>query len=82
MTDDPMIVKVAKAIAVTTGDTDWRVHIATARAAVKAMREPTSAMLEAAMPLYDALYAWCKDRVQALDESHNWKPAGMAATAP
>ena len=45
-----MIVKVAKAIAVATGDTDWRVHIATARSAVRAMREPTSAMLEAAMP--------------------------------
>ena len=45
-----MIVKVAKAIAIVTGDTDWRVHIATARAAVKAMREPTSAMLEAAKP--------------------------------
>ena len=50
MNEEPMIVKVAKAIAVATGDKDWRVHIATARAAVRAMREPTSAMLEAAMP--------------------------------
>jgi hypothetical protein len=50
MTGDPMIVKVAKAIAVATGDTDWRDHIATARAAVRAMREPSSEMLEAAMP--------------------------------
>jgi hypothetical protein len=50
MSEEPMIVKVAKAITVATGDTDWRVHIATARAAVRAMREPTSAMLEAAMP--------------------------------
>ncbi len=32
------------------------------------------AMLEAAMPLYDALYAWCRDRVAAQDETHNWKP--------
>jgi rhodanese-related sulfurtransferase len=36
------------------------------------------AMLEAAMPLYDALYAWCCDRVAAQDETHNWKPASMA----
>ena len=35
------------------------------------------AMLEAAMPLYDALYAWCRDRVSAQDETHNWKPASM-----
>lgn len=35
------------------------------------------AMLEAAMPLYDALYAWCCDRVTAQDESHNWKPSTM-----
>ena len=40
------------------------------------------AMLEAAMPLYDALYAWCRDRVAAQDETHNWKPHTMAgATA-
>jgi rhodanese-related sulfurtransferase len=32
------------------------------------------AMLEAAMPLYDALYAWCRDRIAAKDEPHNWKP--------
>ncbi len=36
------------------------------------------AMLEAALPLYDALYAWCRDRVAATDESHNWKPQSMA----
>ena len=35
------------------------------------------AMLEAALPLYDALYAWCRDRVAAQDETHNWKPASM-----
>ena len=44
-----MIVKVAKAIAVVTGDTDWKVHLSTARAAVRAMREPTTAALQAAM---------------------------------
>lgn len=39
------------------------------------------AMLEAAMPLYDALYAWCRDRVAAQDETHNWKPQAMAGAA-
>jgi rhodanese-related sulfurtransferase len=32
------------------------------------------AMLAAAMPLYDALYAWCHDKARAQDEAHNWKP--------
>ena len=35
------------------------------------------ALLEAAMPLYDALYAWCKT---AQDETHNW-PFGTQARA-
>ena len=33
------------------------------------------AMLAAALPLYDALYEWCK---WAQGESHGWNPAGMA----
>ena len=32
------------------------------------------AMLEAAMPLYDALYAWCRS---AQAETHSWKPETM-----
>lgn len=32
------------------------------------------AMLEAAMPMYDALYAWCRD---AQGEPHSWKPDTM-----
>jgi rhodanese-related sulfurtransferase len=36
------------------------------------------AMLEAAMPLYDALYAWCRD---AQDEPHSWKPEAMTGAA-
>ena len=36
------------------------------------------AMLEAAMPLYDALFAWCRDHVAAQDEPHSWKPETMA----
>jgi hypothetical protein len=50
MSEDRMIVKVAKAIAIVISDTDWKAHVSTARAAVMAMREPTTAMLEAAMP--------------------------------
>lgn len=37
------------------------------------------AMLEAAMPLYDALYAWCRS---AQDEPHNWRPETMTGAAP
>jgi rhodanese-related sulfurtransferase len=32
------------------------------------------AMLEAGLPLYDALYAWCRS---AQDEPHSWKPETM-----
>jgi hypothetical protein len=32
-------------------------------------------MLEAMVPVYDALYAWCVDAVAGQDEQHNWKPA-------
>lgn len=34
-----------------------------------------SAMLETMMPVYDALYAWCRDAVAGQDEKHTWKPA-------
>jgi rhodanese-related sulfurtransferase len=36
------------------------------------------AMLEAAIPMYDALFAWCNS---AQDESHNWKPQTMQGTS-
>ena len=32
-------------------------------------------MLDAMMPVYDALYRWVLDAVAATDEKHNWKPA-------
>ena len=40
------------------------------------------AMLEAAMPLYDALYAWCASEARAVwqgtkPETHNWRPETM-----
>jgi rhodanese-related sulfurtransferase len=42
-------------------------------------------MLEAAMPLYDALYAWCASEAQAVwqgqqPETHNWKPETMVGS--
>lgn len=37
------------------------------------------AMLAAALPLYDALYAWCRD---AADERHGWNPDLLAGAAP
>jgi hydrogenase maturation factor len=50
MTGGSMIAKVAQAIAVAQGDTNWHVHVHAARAAVTAMRDPTTAMLQAALP--------------------------------
>ena len=32
------------------------------------------AMLEAMMPVYGALYAWCADQVGGNAEAHNWRP--------
>lgn len=39
------------------------------------------AMLEAAMPLYDALYAWCRDQAAGHIEPHNWNPTAMTGGA-
>jgi hypothetical protein len=50
MSGDSMIVKVAKAIAVAEGNVNWMGHLDAARVAVKAMREPTVAMLMASSP--------------------------------
>ena len=33
------------------------------------------AMLNAMMPVYDALYCWVLDAVESSDEKHNWRPA-------
>jgi len=38
-------------------------------------RPEDHAMLEVMMPVYDALYAWCRDAVGGGDEQHNWKLA-------
>ncbi|PZO11452.1 MAG: hypothetical protein DCF26_21320 [Burkholderiales bacterium] len=37
------------------------------------------AMLEAAMPLYDALFAWCRGEVTGQAERHSWTPGTVQA---
>jgi len=32
-------------------------------------------MLERAMPVYDGLYAWCREEVSGRSERHAWTPA-------
>ena len=32
-------------------------------------------MLECAMPVYDGLYAWCRNEVEGANERHSWNPA-------
>ena len=39
------------------------------------MHSNDQAMLTAMLPVYDALYTWCRDAVVEQDEQHNWKPA-------
>jgi rhodanese-related sulfurtransferase len=44
------------------------------------------AMLEAAMPFYDALYAWCASQAEAVwqglpAETHNWKPETLSGAS-
>jgi hypothetical protein len=33
-------------------------------------------MLENAMPLYDSLYAWCRQESEGIRETHSWNPKG------
>ncbi len=40
------------------------------------------AMLEAAMPLYDALLAWCRQAVEGQTEHHSWNPDTLKAPQP
>ena len=44
--------------------------------------EDDAAMLDAAMPMYDALYAWCRVQTQGAPEPHNWRPETMVAQHP
>jgi rhodanese-related sulfurtransferase len=40
------------------------------------------AMLAAAMPVYDALYAWCRQEAQGVTERHLWTPDTRKASQP
>lgn len=80
--DDPALSRLA---AIVRGADTARLDLAPQAAGLLAfslglsrLHEDDHAMLEAAMPLYDALYAWCR----APDaESHQWNPAVMKAAA-
>jgi rhodanese-related sulfurtransferase len=45
---------------------------------MSALHADDHAMLDAMMPVYDAMYAWCR---QAQGETHNWKPQTMTTKA-
>ena len=45
---DPMLVRIAKAIAESDGSEDWQAYMAAARVTLEVLREPSQAMLEAA----------------------------------
>jgi hypothetical protein len=45
---DPMIVRMARAIALSQGSSDWHKYVETARASLAAIRDPSVEMLEAA----------------------------------
>jgi hypothetical protein len=45
-----MLERIARAIALAHGGRDWQAYTQSARAAVLALREPTTDMLEAALP--------------------------------
>jgi hypothetical protein len=47
---DPMLVRIAKAIARSEHSDDWQAHLRAARASLEVLREPSFAMLEAATP--------------------------------
>jgi hypothetical protein len=47
---DPMLVRIAKAIATSEGTDNWKAHLPAARASLEVLREPSFAMLEAATP--------------------------------
>lgn len=40
-------------------------------------RTDDMAMLEAAMPMYDALYAWCRAQIAGQPEIHSWRPESI-----
>lgn len=48
---------------------------------LSALHQDDHAMLAAALPLYDALYAWCQAQLGADVEVHRWTPQTLATVA-
>ena len=85
--DDPALATLARIVRA--ADTD-RLELAPQAAGLLALSLGLSAlhatddlaMLEAAMPLYDALFAWCRGEVTGQTERHSWTPDSLKATQP
>ncbi|MDP1782875.1 chromate resistance protein ChrB domain-containing protein [Hydrogenophaga sp.] len=85
--DDPALAALARIVRA--ADTD-RLELAPPAAGLLALSLGLSAlhatddlaMLEAAMPMYDALFAWCRQAVAGQTEHHNWTPEAMKVTQP
>ena len=85
--DDPALAALARIVRA--ADTD-RLELAPQAPGLLALSLGLSAlhatndltMLEAAMPVYDALFAWCRQTVAGQTEQHSWKPEAMKATQP
>ncbi len=85
--DDPALATLARIVRA--ADTD-RLELAPQAAGLVALSLGLSAlhasddlaMLEAAMPMYDALFAWCRREVDGQTERHSWTPEAMRATQP
>ncbi|MBT9462420.1 chromate resistance protein ChrB domain-containing protein [Hydrogenophaga sp.] len=85
--DDPALVALARIVRA--ADTD-RLELAREAAGLLALSLGLStlhatddlAMLEAAMPMYDALLAWCRQAVGGQTEHHSWNPDTLKAPRP
>lgn len=85
--DDPALAALARIVRA--ADTD-RLDLAPQAAGLLALSLGLSAlhatddpaMLEAAMPMYDALLTWCRQEVTGQTERHNWRPDTMKVTQP
>lgn len=85
--DDPALAALARIVRA--ADTD-RLELAPEAAGLLALSLGLSAlhatddlaMLEAAMPMYDALLAWCRQAVGGQTEHHSWNPDTLKASRP
>lgn len=67
MSYENMIEMVARAIAKELGSTEWSLYVSAARAATRALREPTPDMLQAAAPDVPDWDYLCEDWVEMID---------------